>query len=123
MTAIDGEVRVSPLARFVIDDEPVVGAKGQPFDRGGVLTFVDARVTGVGKRTFSLFMLSALVALFVSVVALRSVLDAPSADGSQRSLVVPADHRAADVPALVIAAPGRRDGSLMSGEPRLAGRR
>jgi hypothetical protein len=115
---------VSAVARFVIDDEPLVGTKGEPFARGGVLTFVDARSTGAGRRTGRIVVLAAIVALAI-LVGLPLANDAPSSDRPARSTGTQTHHHAADVPALVIgvATPGRRGASPMARGPRLAGRR
>lgn len=117
---MNGEVRVSQVARFVIDDEPVEDLRVGRFDDGGALMFVDARATGVGRRPVALVVLIACAAIAVGAGTLQL---AQGENAPQPSATSGAESGSAEVPALVLGGGGGGRMSAATGEAGHARRR
>lgn len=99
---IDGEVRVSPAARFVIDDESLDDLKVGRDDDGGALTIVDVRLAGAERRMSVAILTAVVVAAVLGVGGLLIAPGDPASDRPQGSAVVDAHAGARPDPALVV---------------------
>lgn len=116
---MNGEVRVSQVARFVIDEELVEDLGVGRFDDGGALMFVDARAAGVGRRRGAVVVLVACAAIAVGAGTLQL---AQGEHAPQPSATIGAESGPAEVPALVLGGGSGRK-SAAAGEAGHARRR
>ena len=114
-----GEVRVSQVARFVIDDEPVEGLRVGSFDDGGALMFVDARAAGAGRRPVAVVVLVACAAIAAGAGTLQLAHDE---NAPRQPAAIGAALGPAEVSALVLGGGGDRM-SAPTGEAGHAPRR
>lgn len=116
---MNSEVRVSRVARFVIEDEPVEDLSVGRFDDGGVLMFVDARAVGAGRRPVALVVVVACAAIAAGAGTLQLARDE---NAPLQPATIGAESGPAEVPALVLGGGGGRT-SAATGEAGYARRR